>query len=96
MPCLSIQNQKFIIKIIYTFTKIKTKTFKEMQIERTTDEIVIRLPAWVKIEGIENLLDYLIYSEATSKSKATQDDIDALAKEVKKGWWERNKSRLVK
>jgi len=66
-----------------------------MQIERTTDEIVIRLPAWVKIEGIENLLDYLIYSEATSKSKATQDDIDALAKEVKKGWWEQNKSRLV-
>ena len=67
-----------------------------MLIERTTDEIVIRLPAWVKIEGIENLLDYLIYSEATSKSKATQDDIDALAKEVKKGWWEQNKSRLVK
>lgn len=67
-----------------------------MQIERTTDEIIIRLPAWVKLEGIENLLDYLIYSEATSNSKATQDDIDALAKEVKKGWWERNKSRLVK
>lgn len=67
-----------------------------MQIERTTDEIVIRLPAWVKIEGIENLMDYLIYSEATSKSKATQEDIDALAKEVKKGWWEQNKSRLVK
>lgn len=67
-----------------------------MQIERTTDEIVIRLPAWAKIEGIKNLLDYLIYSEATSKSKATQDDIDALAKEIKKGWWERNKCRLVK
>jgi hypothetical protein len=33
-----------------------------------------------KIEGIENLLDYLIYSEATSKSKATQVEIDALAK----------------
>jgi hypothetical protein len=53
-----------------------------MQIERTTDEIVIRLPAWVKLESIENLLDYMIYSEATSKSKAAQDDIDALAKEV--------------
>lgn len=66
-----------------------------MQIERTTDEIVIRLPPWVKIEGIENLMDYLIYSEVTSKSKATQDDIDALAKEVKKGWWERNRDRLI-
>ena len=67
-----------------------------MQIERTTDEIVIRLPAWVKLEGIENLLDYLIYCEATSKSEATQEDVDALAKEVKKGWWERNKDRLIK
>ncbi len=67
-----------------------------MQIERTSDEIVIRLPAWVKVEGIENLLDYLMYSEATSKSKATQEEIDALAREAKKGWWAQNKSRLVK
>ncbi|HRW97328.1 MAG TPA: hypothetical protein P5104_07345 [Bacteroidales bacterium] len=42
-----------------------------MQIERTTDEIVIRLPACEKIEDIENLMDYLIYSDATSKSKVT-------------------------
>ncbi len=66
-----------------------------MQIERTTDEILIRLPGWVKLEAIENLLDYLVYSEATSKSKATQDEIDLLAKEVKNGWWEQNKKRLV-
>ncbi len=67
-----------------------------MQIERTTDEILIRMPGWVKLEAIENLLDYLAYSEATSKSKATRDEIDLLAKEVKKGWWEQNKQRLVK
>jgi len=66
-----------------------------MQIERTTDEILIRLPGWVKLEAIENLLDYLVYSEATSKSKATQDEIDLLAKEVKNGWWEQNKHKLV-
>jgi hypothetical protein len=67
-----------------------------MQIERTTDEIVIRLPAWVKLGKIENLLDYLIYCEATSKSEATQEDVDALANEVKKGWWERNGDRIIK
>lgn len=67
-----------------------------MQIERTTDEIIIRLPAWTKLEAVENLLDYLIYSEATSRSKATQEEIDTLAKEVKKGWWSSNKDRLVK
>jgi hypothetical protein len=67
-----------------------------MQIERTDDEIVIRLPGWVKLGKIESLLDYVIYCEATSKSEATQEDVDALAKEVKLGWWERNKDRLVK
>jgi hypothetical protein len=77
----------FFKKIFFTFTDIKTNTIREMQIERTSDEIVIRLPAWVKLESIENFLDYLIYSEATSKSKATQEEIDALAREVKKGWW---------
>ncbi len=66
-----------------------------MQIERTTDEILIRLPGWEKLEAIDDLLDDLVYSEATSKSKATQDEIDLLAKEVKNGWWEQNKKRLV-
>ncbi len=66
-----------------------------MQIERTTDEIIIRLPSYVKVEAIENLLDYLAYSEATSRSEATQEAIDKLAKEVKKGWWEQNRDRLV-
>ena len=67
-----------------------------MQIERTSDEILIRLPSWVRIEAIENLIDYLVYSEATSRSEARQEEIDLLAKEVKSGWWEKNKSRLVK
>jgi hypothetical protein len=66
-----------------------------MQIERTTDEIIIRLPSYTKLESIENLLDYLAYSEATSQSEATQEAVDELAKEVKKGWWQRNKERLV-
>jgi hypothetical protein len=67
-----------------------------MKIERTSDEILIRLPSWVRIEAIENLIDYLVYSEATSRSEARQEEIDLLAKEVKSGWWEKNKSRLVK
>jgi hypothetical protein len=66
-----------------------------MQIERTADEIIIRLPSYVRLGAIENLLNYLAYSEATSRSQATQEEIDALAKEVKKGWWEENKDRLV-
>lgn len=55
-----------------------------MVIERTDNEIIIRLPANVDIQGLQRLVDYLIFKEATSETQATQEDVDALAKEVKK------------
>ena len=67
-----------------------------MKIERTTDEIIIRLPSYLKTDTIERFLDFLAYSEATSRSQAKQKEIDLLVKEVKKGWWERNKDRILK
>jgi hypothetical protein len=67
-----------------------------MLIERTNKEIIIRLPSFVDTTGLQNLVDYLTYKEATSKSKAKQSDVDALSKEVKKGWWAENRNRLVK
>jgi hypothetical protein len=67
-----------------------------MVIERTNKEIIIRLPAFVDTTGLQSLVDYLTYKEATSKSKVKQSDVDALSEDVKKGWWAENKSRLVK
>jgi hypothetical protein len=67
-----------------------------MQIERTTDEIVIRIPSYVDTQGLQRLIDFLTYREATAKSKAKQSEVDELAKEVKKGWWDKNRSRFVK
>jgi hypothetical protein len=67
-----------------------------MIIERTKKEIIIRLPSFVDTTGLQNLVDYLTYKEATSKSKVKQSDIDDLANEVKKGWWAENKNRLAK
>jgi hypothetical protein len=67
-----------------------------MQIERTTREVIIRLPSYVNTEGLQRLINYLAYKEATAKSKAKQADVDKLAQEVKKGWWTKNRSRLVK
>ncbi|WP_221394157.1 hypothetical protein [Dyadobacter sp. NIV53] len=67
-----------------------------MVIERTSKEIIIRLPSYVDTEGLQRLVDYLTYKEATSKSKAKQSDIDILAQEVKEGWWAKNRSRFVK
>lgn len=60
-----------------------------MLIERTSDEVIIRLPATVDATGLQRLVDYIMYKEATANSKATQKQVDALADQVKKGWWKK-------
>jgi len=67
-----------------------------MLIERTNKEVIIRLPASVDTTELQQLVDYLTYKEATANSKASQQQVDELAKEVKKGWWKANRSRLIK
>ncbi len=67
-----------------------------MLIERTTSEVIIRLPSYVDTEGLQRLIDYLSYKEATAKSKAKQSDVDKLSNEVKKGWWKKNRSRFIR
>ncbi len=67
-----------------------------MLIERTNNEVIIRLPSYVDTEGLQRIVDYLSYKEATSKSKAKQTAVDKLAREVKKGWWKKNRSRFIK
>ena len=56
-----------------------------MQIERTSSEVIIRLPASVDVERLQRLVDFLSYQEATLGSGASQADVDQLAEEVKKG-----------
>jgi hypothetical protein len=67
-----------------------------MLIERTNKEVIIKLPSSVDTEGLQRLVDFLSYKEATYKSKATQSQVNKLAKQVKKGWWKSNRDRLVK
>jgi hypothetical protein len=67
-----------------------------MVIERTKDEVIIRLPASVDTEGLQRFVNLLSYKEATAKTAATQADADTLAKEVKKGWWAKNGSKYIK
>ncbi|MDX1939209.1 MAG: hypothetical protein SFU99_01575 [Saprospiraceae bacterium] len=66
-----------------------------MTVERTADEIIIRLPSSMDIEGIMEFLSYLQFKEITQKSQATQEDADRLAKEANKNWWERNKDKYL-
>ena len=67
-----------------------------MQIQRTSKEVIIRLPASVDTIGLQRLVDYLTYKEATADSKATQEQVDKLAIDVKKGWWKKNRKRFIK
>lgn len=67
-----------------------------MLIERTNEEVIIRLPASVDTIELQRLIDYLTYKEITANSQATQEQVDKLAKEVKKGWWNANRTRLIK
>lgn len=67
-----------------------------MIIERTDREILIRIPNSVDIEGAQRIIDYIRYQEITSKSKATQEDVDKLAAEVNRSWWEKNKNSFLK
>lgn len=67
-----------------------------MLIERTNTEVIIRLSADVDTYGLQRFIDYLSYKEATAKSKVKQKDVDELARLVKKGWWKKNKTKLLK
>jgi hypothetical protein len=68
-----------------------------MVIERTSDnQIIIKISSSVDTLGLQRLIDYAKYLEATSKSKAKQSDIDKLADEVNARWWRKNRKRFVK
>jgi hypothetical protein len=67
-----------------------------MIIERTNKEILIRIPNTVDVEGAQRIIDYIRYQEVTSKSKASQEDVDNLAVEINKDWWDKNKDTFLK
>lgn len=60
-----------------------------MKLEKTKDEILIRLPANIDIRELETLLDYFNYQEKTANSEASQEEVDQLAEEVNQKIWER-------
>ena len=67
-----------------------------MLIERTTNnQIVITVSSSVDSFGLQRLIDYIKYLEATSKSKAKQSDVDKLADEVNAEWWKKNRKRFI-
>ncbi len=65
-----------------------------MQIERTKNEVVFRLPGNMDIDELQDIANLLEFKKIASKSKAKQKDVDDLVKSVKKGRWEKTKSTL--
>jgi hypothetical protein len=67
-----------------------------MVLERTAQEVIIRLPANINWEDLELMIRFIKYKQNISKSKATQEEIDQLARDVNKQWWAENKHRFLK
>ena len=67
-----------------------------MILERTKDEILVRLPANMDITELQNMLDYLDYKEKTAESKATQKQVDELAQTVNEKIWTKFKAQRKK
>lgn len=67
-----------------------------MIIERTKNEIIIRLPANINIDELQDMTDWFQYKEIVRKSKAKQSDVNSLVNQIKKGRWKRRKVALIK
>lgn len=65
-----------------------------MIIERTSKEVLFRLPSSTKLEDLQDIANLFSYKEISRKSKATQKDVDALVKKIKFGRWAKTKSKL--
>jgi len=55
-----------------------------MIVKRTKNEILVRIPIGDNFAKIQSILEYLRYEELTSKSTATQENVDTLVQESKK------------
>ena len=67
-----------------------------MIIERTSNQIIIKVSPKVDSFGFQRIMDYLDYLELTSKSRATQADADNLADDLNTNWWKKNRKRFIK
>jgi predicted nucleotide-binding protein (sugar kinase/HSP70/actin superfamily) len=67
-----------------------------MIIQRTTKEIIIRLPATIDMEDLQEFLNYARYKELTSDIKVSQEEVDKLADKVNRDWWTKNRKKFIK
>ena len=67
-----------------------------MIVERTENEVIVRLSPAVKVEDLQDFLNYARYKELTANVQVEQDEIDKMAAEINKNWWSENRDKLIK
>ena len=66
-----------------------------MKIEKLDNEILIRVAPDTDLTGLQRIIDYIKFREIASKSTASQEEIDKLARKSKSSWWNKNKNRFI-
>ena len=83
--------------MLKSFINFVTLISISMTITHTSkNQITITLSSKVDSFGLQRLIDYSKYLEATENSKAKQSDVDKLADEVNASWWLKNRDRFIK
>lgn len=67
-----------------------------MIIERNKKEVIIRLPASLDTDDLQDFLNYARFKELTSGFTVDQKEVDKLAIKINSSWWAKNKKRLSK
>jgi len=67
-----------------------------MTVERTKNEVIIRLPTTMDFQKIEEWIEYFRLMEIISKNKGTEEEALKLTRELDKEWWEKNRNRFIK
>ena len=67
-----------------------------MIVERTENEMILRLPLDIGTYYLEKITHYLKYIEANSESVYDETEINNIAEESKMRWWQENKHKFIK
>ena len=67
-----------------------------MIIERTNNEVIIRLSPSVDTDELQELANYFRYKEITSEYSIPQAVVDKLSSSINKNWYKANRERLLK
>lgn len=66
-----------------------------MTIERANGEILLKVSDNVDVLSLQKVVNFLKYRETLKKSKASETEVNELADELKRHWWQENRERFL-